>query len=66
MEDFVRGGQVDAFVNSNLSWLEFAYFGQKYVNFTLLPKSVAALRIGVLVNHSGAGTKVSPRVSSHF
>ncbi len=44
--------------------LGFAYFVKKYVNFYLLQKSVAPLRIGGLVNLSGAETKVSPRVSS--
>ncbi len=58
-----EGVQVDFFVNGNLSWVEFCLFRKKYVNFTLLPKSVAALRIGVLSIFLGAGTKVSPRVS---
>ena len=58
--------QVDFLVNGNLSWVEFCLFRKKYVNFSLLPKLVAALRIGVLSIFLGAGTKVSPRVSKDF
>ena len=56
-----------SFVNGNLSWVEFCLFPpQKYVNFNILPKSAAALRIGVLSIFLDARTKVSPRVSRDF